>query len=77
MEEVWVEISRDDTLILSRTLKKGEKYDVPESKEELFLKTGNAGGINVFVDGQKVKSLGPVGAVRSNISLSAEKLKKR
>ena len=76
-EEVWVEIEQDDTLILSRTLKKGEKYDVPESNEELFLKTGNAGGLDVFVDGQKVKALGPVGAVRSGISLSADKLKKR
>ena len=76
-EEVWVEIEQDDTLILSRTLKKGEKYDVPESKEELFLKTGNAGGIDIFVDGQKVKALGPVGRVVRGVSLSPEKLKKR
>ena len=76
-EEVWVEIEQDGDLILTRTLKKGETYDVPESKIELFLKTGNAGGLDVFVDGKKVKALGPVGAVRSGISLSAEKLKKR
>ena len=76
-EEVWVEIEQDDTLILSRTLKKGEKYDVPESKAEMFLKTGNAGGLDIFVDGQKVKALGPVGSVRSGISLLPEKLKKR
>ena len=76
-EEVWVEIEQDDTLILSRTLKKGEKYDVPESKDELFLKTGNAGGIDIFVDGQKVKALGPVGRVVRGVSLSPEKLKKR
>ena len=75
-EEVWLEIEQDDTLILSRTLKKGEVYDVPKSDTELFLKTGNAGGMDILVDGQKVKPFGPVGAVRSGISLSADKLKK-
>ena len=75
-QEVWVEIEQDDMLILSRTLKKGEVYDVPKSDTEMFLETGNAGGLDILVDGQKVKSLGPVGAVRSGISLSAEKLKK-
>lgn len=75
-QEVWVEIEQDDMLILSKTLKKGEVYDVPSSETEMFLKTGNAGGMDILVDGQKVKSLGPVGAVRSGISLSPEKLKK-
>ena len=75
-EDVWIEIEQDDMLILSKTLKKGETYDVPSSEIEMFLKTGNAGGMDIFVDGQKVKSFGPRGAVRSGISLSAEKLKK-
>ena len=75
-DEVWVEIEEDDVLILSRTLKKGEVYNVPTSETELFLKTGNAGAMDILVDGQKIKPLGPVGAVRSGISLSADKLKK-
>ena len=75
-EDVWIEIEQDDMLILSKTLKKGETYDVPSSEIEMFLKTGNAGGMDIFVDGQKVKSFGPRGSVRSGISLSAEKLKK-
>ncbi|MBO5997360.1 MAG: DUF4115 domain-containing protein, partial [Alphaproteobacteria bacterium] len=76
-EEVWVEIEQDDTLLLSRTLKKGETYDVPESDVELFLKTGNAGGLDILVDGKKIKPLGPVGRVVRGVSLSPEKLKKR
>ena len=75
-QEVWVEIEQDDMLILSRTLKKGEVYDVPTSDTEMFLKTGNAGGMDILVDGKKVKPFGPVGAVRSGISLLPEKLKK-
>ena len=76
-EDAWVEIDEDGTLILSRVLKKGETYTVPKSETELFLKTGNAGGTEILIDGQKIKSLGPSGAVRSGISLSVEKLKNR
>ena len=76
-QDVWLEISEEDSLVLSRTLKKGESYEVPLKSENMSLKTGNAGGVDVFVDGKKVKPLGPSGAVRSNISLAPDKLKNR
>ena len=76
-QEAWLEVSEDDTIIFSKVLKAGEKYEVPSASTQMVLKTGNAGGTEIWVDGQKVKSLGPVGAVRSNISLDPEKLKNR
>ena len=76
-DDAWVEIVQDDELIFSRTMKKGEKYQVPDNAENIYLKTGNAGGIEIYVDGQKTKSLGGVGVVRSNVSLSAQSLKNR
>ena len=76
-EEVWIEIWDDDTAVDSKVLKKGETYDVPENSAALTLKTGNAGGMDVIVDGKVLKPLGPVGSIRSNISLDPEKLKKR
>lgn len=76
-EDVWLEIQDEDTLVLNRVLKKGETYELPTDKNNMILKTGNAGGMDVFVDGQKVKSFGPMGAVRSNISLNPDKLKNR
>ncbi len=76
-DDAWVEIVQDDELIFSRTMKKGEKYQVPDNAENIYLKTGNAGGIEIYVDGQKTKSLGDVGVVRSNVSLSAQSLKTR
>lgn len=76
-QEVWLEISEEDTIILSKILKPGEHYEVPSDASQMLLKTGNAGGMEIWVDGQKLKALGPVGAVRSNISLDPEKLKNR
>lgn len=78
-EEVWIEISNDDdTVVVSKALKKGEVYDVPSNSADMTLKTANAGGLDVIVDSQTLKKpLGPVGAIRSNISLDPEKLKNR
>jgi len=41
----------------------------------LSLITGNAGALEILVDGAAVPSIGPVGAVRRNVVLEAEKLK--
>ena len=78
-EEVWIEISNDDdTVVASKVLKKGEVYDVPSNSADMTLRTANAGGLDVIVDSQTLKKpLGPVGAIRSNISLDPEKLKNR
>jgi len=39
------------------------------------LAVGNAGGIDVFVDGSKAPALGPVGVGRRGVSLDPERLK--
>jgi hypothetical protein len=36
--------------------------------------TGNAGGLEVEVDGTSLGTLGPVGKVRRDVSLDAERL---
>lgn len=69
-EETWVEITRNDEIVFSRLLNKGDRYQVSSYKpEELFLKTGNAGGLEIYCDGSLTQSLGPHGALRSNIAL--------
>lgn len=69
-EETWIEITRNDEIVFSRLLNKGDRYQVSSYKpEELFLKTGNAGGLEIYCDGQLTQSLGPHGALRSNIAL--------
>ena len=61
----WVQI-RDtgQSTLFSRVLKAGESYRVPD-RPGISLRTGNAGGLEITVDGQPAPSIGPNGAVRA------------
>ncbi|MET1026632.1 MAG: RodZ domain-containing protein [Dongiaceae bacterium] len=72
--ESWVQVmDKDNKPILSRVLRAGETYAVPD-QPGLILNTGNAGGIEMVLDGKPLQSLGSVGLVRRNIVLDPEKL---
>lgn len=72
--ESWVQINdKDGKPVISRVLRAGETYAVPDEKG-LVLNTGNAGGIDLAVDGKILPSLGSVGLVKRNIALDADKL---
>jgi cytoskeleton protein RodZ len=71
----WVQIrAGDDSLVMTRTLRTGDSYRVP-NQGGLKLMTGNAGALDIVVDNQVTPSLGPFGAVRRNVVLDAERLK--
>ena len=73
--ESWIQITNEKKDVLfSRVLRSGETYTVPEEKG-LMLTTGNAGGIEILVNGKKLKSLGTVGLVKRDILLDAKKLR--
>lgn len=72
----WIQV-RDggaNELLLTRLLREGEIYAVPD-RAGLTLLTGNAGALEIRVDGTPVPALGPEGAVRRSIALDAERLK--
>ena len=72
--ESWVQVlSRDGDLLLTRVLRPGDKYLVP-NRSDLFLMTGNAGGIEIIVDGKSVPAIGQPGVVRDNVALVPERL---
>ncbi|MBV8167555.1 MAG: DUF4115 domain-containing protein, partial [Alphaproteobacteria bacterium] len=73
--ESWVQI-RDatNTPLLTRVLRPGDSYRVP-NQGGLVMMTGNAGVLEVVVDGNSAPSLGAVGQVRRNIALDAERLR--
>lgn len=72
-EPVWVEVTRGENVLFSRLMNAGDRYQVSSNKpEELFLKTGNAGGLEVWCDGRLAKTLGPRGALRSGVALIPE-----
>ena len=75
-QDVWLEI-RDgaDQPVFSRVLKTGEEYWVPEEAVGYKMTTGNAGGLEVVVDGATLPPLAGVGEVKRNVSLNSYDLK--
>ncbi len=73
--ESWVQIrDASNTPLLTRVLRAGDSYRVP-NQAGLVMMTGNAGVLDVLVDGTAAPALGAVGAVRRNIALDAERLR--
>ncbi|MBT5898374.1 MAG: DUF4115 domain-containing protein [Rhodospirillaceae bacterium] len=73
--ESWVQIQgANNELLLTRMLRAGDSYHAP-NRTDLVLMTGNAGAIEIMVDGEALGTLGPVGKVRRNIKLNAEHLR--
>jgi len=72
----WIQL-RDrqaGTVLLNRVLRAGETYAVP-ARDGLLLTTGNAGGLEILVDGQPTPGLGAAQAVRRDIPIDTERLK--
>ena len=68
----WVELKEvGGKRLISEILREGDSYQVPLSAGIKFS-TGNAGGVDILVDGKNIASLGPVGAVRRNILLDPD-----
>lgn len=65
----------DNQPLFSQLMRRGDSYEVP-SGADLVLETGNAGGLQITVGGKRAPSLGPVGEIRRNIPMDAEKLLK-
>lgn len=73
----WIEIRSDDeSPLYSGLLREGESYAVPE-RRKLTMATGNAGGLDILVDGEAIPRLGPPGAVMRNIDLDPDSLRGR
>src|SRR5258708_6772469 len=71
--ESWIQVrDTSQAVVAMRILKPGESYRVPD-RPGLTLATGNAGGLDVTVDGRPVAPVGPVGKRRS-VTLDPERL---
>jgi cytoskeleton protein RodZ len=76
-EPAWIQIrSADRQFSRSRLMEAGERFLLPE-RADLALWTGNAGGLQVMVDGIELAPLGARGAVLKNIPLDPAALKAR
>ncbi len=74
MQDSWVQVrGADNSLLLTRVLNPGDIYRVP-NRSGLVLHTGNAGGLEVVIDGDASGTLGTAGQVRRNIPLEPASL---
>ena len=71
----WVEIIRNDgEEVMTKLMREGETY-VVDSRDKLYLSTGNAGGLElVFHDGS-VRSIGASGEILRDLPLDADRLR--
>jgi cytoskeleton protein RodZ len=72
----WVEV-RDPSngnVLLTGVMSIGSVFDVPDT-DGLVLDTGNAGALDITLEGVSVPKIGGVGDVRKSVSLNAERLK--
>ena len=65
-----------ESVIFQQTLKAGDRYNPIEQADGLVLSTTNAGGLDVYVDGKKVRTLGKKGQTKSNVAMDAKSLMK-
>jgi len=70
----WVQVrDRDGNLLITRVLKPGESYNVP-NQPGLTMVTGNAGGLDISIDGNAIPRLGDTGRVVRDVSLDPDRL---
>jgi len=76
-ESSWVQVrSAGRDWVRTRTLAPGERFVLPD-RADLALWTGNAGGVELLVDGQSVGVVGAPGAVVKDLALAPDSLKLR
>ena len=70
----WVEVNEGpDKAVFARLMYPGDIFEVPP-RPGFTMSTGNAGGVQIFINGELLPPLGPLGAVRRDVALEAETL---
>ncbi len=71
----WVQVmDSQENALLTQMLRPGDKYLVP-NRPGLSLRTNNAGGLEIAVDGAPVPAIGGSGDIRREVRLDPESLK--
>ena len=73
--DTWVQVKeRGGQILVTRVMRAGEIFPVP-TRANLVLSTGNAGRVEILVDGALVPAIGAQGSVRKDVSLDPDQLK--
>jgi hypothetical protein len=75
VRESWIRVSSPDgTVLYEQVLNKGDTYAVPQLDTPAQLRSGNAGGLYVAMNGQLLGPVGTDGEVVKNIAMSTDTL---
>lgn len=76
VRDSWVEVRKQvtDEWVWGKLMRAGDTYAVPD-RDDLKMKTGDAGGLEITVDGQAIPPIGASGEVVRNVVLDPERLK--
>jgi len=76
-EPSWIQVrSGDREFVRTKTMEAGERIALP-NRDDLALWTGNAGGLEILVDGHSVGPLGQRGRVLRDVPLAPDAVKAR
>ncbi len=70
-EETWIRVLADGVLVFEGIKSQGESLRF-SGLREMELSLGNAGGLTMFINGQKAKPFGPRGTVRKDIKITLD-----
>ena len=74
LTDCWIQVrASDQSIVFSRVLKSGEVYTVP-ARTGLSLRTGNAGALEIAVNGKTVPPIGGTGTLRRDVALDPTEL---
>lgn len=73
--DAWIQVQADrqGEVFITRILHAGDVYRAP-ARNDLILMTGNAGGLEILVDNNKVAAIGEIGTVRRRVLLDPDRL---
>ena len=70
----WIEIAKSNgEIVVSKLLRKGDQF-IATADTDLFLSTGNAGGIRLAVGDQQAVRIGKVGEIIRDLALNRDSL---
>jgi cytoskeleton protein RodZ len=73
--DTWVQVKeRGGQALVTKVMKAGDTFPVP-TRANLVLTTGNAGRVEILVDGTLLSPIGGAGAVRKDVPLDPDQLK--
>ena len=66
---VWIDVKENKKVIFNQILSAGDAYFVQQSENDLIMRTGNASGLEVYINGVSKGLLSETETVQNNIIL--------